>query len=755
MRYGWLWAALACATSATAAAPSTSLSPGQPLQLTLPAGSFSNAVHIDLPAQAERLTVTLAATNGTQDVDLLVRFDSPFPDTTPGGGSPEPDWLMEHAQFMSVSAGGNESIVITRASKHPLREGRLYLSLVNYSQQPAPATVSATLGSAVEFVPFELLFDDTRSDCDVSGWNDTTPASPVRGNTGTTRGQQRRQAAQHAANLVAGELRPTAAIRMQMCWKQLEFDNCQGTLAQAGPRFVAIDNPGDFRSTRMLDARYVMQATPVAVHQAGTSRCRMVGEHCQTASADIMATFNTAVDGSSDASCRFDYGLEPSSNLANSFVSVAMHELAHGLGFIGFVRLDSESPTFGQQMAVFGARFDDGYGRHAIDHQAGVTRPLLSLDSEEMISAMTTAGRLRFAGPETSTSQRNFYVGLPAPDNAARLHAAPTVAPGSTYSHLAQSHSRNLMRASLASDVRTLGLGREVLADVGWSARTKPVPAYPSVSGGQYLDVARNGHGFEIRKIAGLSDAEDLYFVIFYTYDEDGRPEFFNAAGRIVDGVFLPSRNEHGDSLVRPLYQGPGQTVADSDPSFYGEVRIDFVQAGNHPACRDGTPGRHANDAAAILSWELGDKWRQWCVQPLVGGRDGVEVDFSNQWWDPGDGGWGLSVLSFPGAGGDGIGLQLYFPDAGGRGRWALVQTDRYVPGQPLPVLYPTAGYCRTCTMPGSQQFEQIGTMSIDLRAPGEGTSTISFDVTWPGPEGGRFVREGAQVVPVGTPNYR
>jgi hypothetical protein len=748
---------LSLAAAAANAAPSVELRPGQPLAVTLPASGFSNAVFIDVPAGAERLTVRLDAANLAQDVDLLLRYDAPFPNSSFDGRAPLADWLIEHAQFRSVSSRGDESVVITPASKQPLRGGRLYLSLVNFSSSAAAATVSANLGTSTDFIPFDLQFDNTASDCDIAGWSDTTPRAPLRGNAGTTLGEQRRNAMQEAARLMAEELRPNAPIRMQLCWSDtLKFEttetSCSGTLAQAGPRFILIDNPGGGIDVPALDSRYVVQASSVAAHQTGTARCRAAGGDCRTYAPDVRATFSTRWDSATIGTCHLDYGFTSEGTSGPSFISTAMHEMAHGLGFIGFMSLSGDD--IGQQPVFFGQRFDDAYGRHAVDiDSTSTSRALLRIPIDDRKVALTSFTRLRFDGGATRGSSRNRFAAFAAPENAARLHSPTEVAGGSTYSHLSTVHSGELMTAAISSTApRSLSLARDVLADVGWSRSPRQPPTYTHAPG-QYYDIARDGHGFDLRPISGF---DNLYFVVFYSFDADGRPEYFTATGPIIDGVFQPAAGATGDSLLRNLYLGPNQTIADPDPGYRGDVRIDFADATRHPACVEGASERQLDGAVAIMSWNINGTLQQWCTQPLLPGRAGVAVDFGNTWFQPADGGWGLSILSFPGNGGDGLAMQIYFPDAQGRSRWGLMIAPDYRPGQSYPVRIIGNGYCRTCEGPPSAHaLVDIGMMSITLAAPGEGTSTVSFDLTWPGEEGGRFTRSNVPIVPVGTPGYR
>lgn len=753
------------ASAATLAASTQTLQVGQSASVAIVGNGFSNELVLQVPEGVRRLRLRATAADPTADIDLLARRESPFPDATFDGAAPTPEYLFEHATHRSASAGGDEFIVLADASGRPLTPGPLHLSLLNFSSQPQTVSFVSEVLPDDFFFPIQVVFDDPGFGCNLSGWNDTSPRSPVGGNNGTTLGQQRRNALLEAARLLSEALRPLAPLTVQACWDDLEYSNGSGVLAQAGANFLLVDDPGQGRSTGYLAERFVVYPGTVAAHQAGTSLCRFAGGSCSTAPADIHATFNLKVDQASNPASRFDYGFTPQSGTA-SFVSVAMHEITHGLGFFGLVDLDSASPGYGQQKAILGGQpYDDAYGRHVRTSLGGVPSPtpLLRQAGPDVLAAMTSNTGLRFAGPFTLASPDNPFRGYPSPGDQLALHAPGTIARGSTYSHLStlnNSAGPQLMTAAINSaGPRDLGLARLVLEDVGWYREAHAARSTPQVLEGQYFDPRRNGHGFEIRRIAGIDAAngDPLYFVTFYSYDENGRPEYFTATGTVVDGVFAPAKDATtGDSLLRNLYLGresTPQTQADPAPDYDGQVRIDFGPARDHPACFKDAEGRSLEGPLAVLSFQINaEQTTQWCVQALTDPETQAELDFSNQWYDPADGGWGLSVVSVPGEGGDALALEIYYPDAQGKGRWALVQTDRYVPGQTLPV-WSVSGFCRDC--PASElQFQQIGQMQLDLRAPGQGQSTVSFDITWPGVEGGRFVRNGAPIVPVGSPAF-
>jgi hypothetical protein len=67
------------------------------------------------------------------------------------------------------------------------------------------------------------------------GFNDTTAAAPVGGNTGTTLGSQRLNAFQRAAELWGALLDSDVEIRIKATFEPLECTATTGTLGAAGP----------------------------------------------------------------------------------------------------------------------------------------------------------------------------------------------------------------------------------------------------------------------------------------------------------------------------------------------------------------------------------------------------------------------------------------------------------------------------------------------------------------------------------------
>jgi hypothetical protein len=771
MRRAFASAALATAIALPAqAAPEIALQPGVSQTFTAAALSTSNAFYVDVPESAKTLVVELNATaagpNGARpDIDLLLRHGSPIPDRQPDGLAADPEWLFDQAQYRSASSEDEEFIIVSAASQIPLRPGRWFVSVLNFAGFAASAEIRASLRDELQVVPIEIVFDSVGSSsepCDANAWNDAAPRTPIRGNNGTTLGQQRRNAMNEAARLLTEELKPTVPIRINACWRDLgpapDDTSRRFTLAQAGPSDFFVGDVGRGSHAPALPQRYTLYAAAPAAARAGTRTCGFAGGPC--GEPEVFSTFNIKPDQAGSGLRPFDYGLTFTSAQA-TFISVAMHEITHGLGFVGLIGLSS---NVGGRLSIY----DDIYGKHTRWTPNGneSAQPFLRLSQADRVLALTSdtngasaiPGNLRFAGPITISGERvfNSFDCEQRPLQFAPLHAPAPVEPGSTYSHFDLCYTQELMRAVASSaSPHTLGLARNVLYDLGWDPSPKAIVPFATAPDLQYFDPARNGHGIDLRRVAGTPD---LYFMGFYTYDAAGTPEWFTSLGRLVDGVFVPARNEFGDSFVRNLYRANQipQSVVDASAEFEGTVRLDFNQAANSPACLDGAAGRDLNGVLAVMSFELpGHTRQQWCMQPLVSPTATIANNFSSVWYTgTEDAGWGLAVQSLPG---EGVAVGVYYADASGKPRWGLAVAPQFVPGQPIDVLQ-YQGACRTCPAPATLPTLRIGSITLDLAAPGGATAPnnrVSLDVTYPGTEGGRFVRTNTAIIPANEPRYR
>ena len=747
--------ALLAPCAAAQSAPSIPLQSGAAQSFALPPGAFTNSYYIDVAEADQSLAIEVESSTSNVDLDLLLRYGSPIPDSV-DGVAPEASYLIEYAQYFSQSPDDNERLVIGRSNRFPLRAGRWFITVLNFSNVAANATLKGELATSVPpRIPIEVVFTDTSNGCDVAPWNDASPRTPIGGNSGTTLGAQRRNAMLRAAEILGNEIRSPVLVRVQACWQDLPGDANSATLAQAGPYdLIANDRP----PLRVVDGltlagiapflqrNYTVYAAAAAGKQAGTRVCGIVGFDCAE-SYEIIATFNTKIDTADALGDRgFYYGSTPDTctgNCDSDFVSTAMHEMTHGLGFIGLINRDPDEGVVGAKLT----RYDDAYTANVVAVTGdGVGTPFnvrrfSAISDADRGAALVSQSGLRWDGPEALVAQTNPLRTLDPPNNYPRLYAPDPVQPGSSLGHLTAS-GNTLMLPTIINGIRTMGLALPMARNFGWS-ETAAVVAAPFLPRSTiYFDPARDGHGIGFTRIV-----DNLYFLAFYTYDANGLPEWYVAIGPVIDGVFTPASNGNGDSLVRYKYFPNQQPRQRADAAFDGQVRLDFNQAEVSPACNDGV-GRDRSSPLAVMTWSLGaDLDQQWCMQTATTTAQRGNPEYTGLWnAGDADSGWGYSVLTFNGGSGNSLFSLLYYPDSNGDGRWSYIASSNFSNGQTI-TLKQRRGYCRTCAKPASFVDVDAGTINLTINAPngtpGNGNGA-TFTASYQNPPGSSFARTNA-----------
>jgi hypothetical protein len=763
--------ALLGAAGGASAAPTIALQSGQAVNIPMPAGSFTTSYFIDVGANDQLLTLDLT-TPANNDSILGLRFGTPYVDQINGRGA-EANYLLELSHYKSLSFSGSDSIAIGRYNNIPLRQGRWFVVVVNAEATQINATLRATLSQTpATGVPIEVVFTDGATDgsgtnadpCDLNGWTDATARAPAGGNSGATLGEQRRNAVLEAARLLSAELRSPVPVRIKACWGDLGTGNSV-TLARAGPRFVFRNvralatttgglnfvEPDEFNPGLTRPQTWFSSAP--AAKQMGVRLCGSIGQDPSTGSCntryDLRATFNIQVDTPNalgDRSFYYGFSPQPAGGVRDTdFVSVAMHEIAHGLGFLGLVNRTT-NPIGGKFNG-----YDDAYIANIVRVQGDgmatpftVTRFIEGSDADR-VAAMTSVTGLRWDDARATNHPGNVFSALAAPDNLVRLFAPDPIQGGSTLSHIVNATEPNALMLPQASGTqRALGLAFPMLEAVGWSTQTVvPAPKLLSPTT-QFFDPRKPGHGIDISLLGTDADGRDLYLVIFYTYGSAGEPEWYLAQGFFLDGVFMPANNSLGDSLSRFRFvQGGGPQAVDSD----AQIRIDFNSPQFAPACT-GVAGA-AN--GALMTWTIGtDRNQNWCMVPLVPLAPAPNPNFTGTWFGGGaEGAWGASIVSFrSGANNAQFGL-VYYPDSQNNGRWAYYFTDNFQSGMQMNLLE-RRGYGRTAPVPADAlagRFTDVpaGNVTLNLSAPSQNPATgnrIRFNATYQTAPGGSFTRD-------------
>ena len=180
------------------------------------------------------------------------------------------------------------------------------------------------LATVLASVTFEIVNNNAAG----VGFNDTTPAAPVGGNTGTTLGEQRLIAFQYAAAQWGSLLNGSVTIRVGAQFAAL---SCTATTATFGSA-SATEILRDFMNSPQARTWYVKaEANQFAQFDLDPAK------------PDIMATFN--VNLGYNANCLpgtfFYLGLDNQHGSSIDLVTLLLHELAHGLGLASFTNLST------------------------------------------------------------------------------------------------------------------------------------------------------------------------------------------------------------------------------------------------------------------------------------------------------------------------------------------------------------------------------------------------------------------------------
>lgn len=279
------------------------------------------------------------------------------------------------------------------------------------------------------------------------GFNDATPVPPIGGNLGTTLGQQRFIAMQFAADIIGQTLYSDIPISISAEFNQLGGNELGGTLGSAGPVGVLESFAG----------------APIAGTWFPAALANKFGNQDFSHSPEVEAEFNSEVDGAimlgQDS---WYYGLDanPSGNDVD-FVTVALHELLHGFGFLSLIN------SFNGQKYYYS---NDIYSLFL--YRTNSTPSALSdMTNLQRASALKATDFLFW---NNATDPYWHHTNDHDEHNALiSIYAPNPLEYGSSTSHFNTSLiPNNLMQPSYEGAQHQLGIATTVLSKVGWGALT-------------------------------------------------------------------------------------------------------------------------------------------------------------------------------------------------------------------------------------------------------------------------------------------
>ncbi|MFQ5477420.1 MAG: hypothetical protein ACE5E4_02255 [Candidatus Binatia bacterium] len=282
-------------------------------------------------------------------------------------------------------------------------------------------------------------------DGSLEGFNDATPVVAVGGNSGTTLGEQRLKVFEHAASIWAAVLAGSVEVRVGANFDPLTCTASSATLGQAGPTTVH----RDFAGALVAGTWY-----PQALAN------QLAGADLDNLNDDIAAQFNASIGTTCAFPCTWYYGLDgnpPGCDI--DLLSVVLHEIGHGLGFLTLVD------------RVTGAKFlgrDDAFMLSLEDHSLGLSYDQMS--NAERAAANVATGDLHWIGPAVVGVSAVLSAGVNV-DGHVEMFAPNPSQPGSSLSHFSDVLSPDeAMEPFYTSPNHSPGLALELLEDLGWDA---------------------------------------------------------------------------------------------------------------------------------------------------------------------------------------------------------------------------------------------------------------------------------------------
>jgi cysteine-rich repeat protein len=236
------------------------------------------------------------------------------------------------------------------------------------------------------------------------------------------------------------------------------------TLGVGGPARGWATYPGPPEPGLEADHLY-----PIALanKRTGMDLCPPAGS-CSTTH-DIRVRFSSLIDDNTACGYARDfyYGLDANPGSDLDFLAVALHEVAHGFGFVSFVDKTTGEKAKITILPSTTVYLDDPYDDHVENHSTGLFFP--DMTDAERLAAMVNTGNLHWVGPVVAATS-TFLTSGRGLDGHVQLYAPSPVSSGSTLSHWSTSLAPDdLMEPFLTGPNHDLTLSRALLADIGWT----------------------------------------------------------------------------------------------------------------------------------------------------------------------------------------------------------------------------------------------------------------------------------------------
>ena len=235
------------------------------------------------------------------------------------------------------------------------------------------------------------------------------------------------------------------------------------------------------------------------------------------------------------------------------FVSVALHEIGHGLGFTGSARIDTSGN------GLLGFSFPLIYDVFVDDNTGDPITDLVS-PGPELYAAFTGGpGSLFF-----DDSNLNYFR---SPEQTIELHTPPTFSQGSSYSHFSETNLGDELMSpviSFGEAVHTPNLAEIVLKEIGWNFIALPIQLlYFEVNekedghflewktdyeyNNDHFDIERSQNGISFERVGEVPAMDERSSIKTYAFLDTKAPQglsYYRLKQVDIDGSFSYSETK-------------------------------------------------------------------------------------------------------------------------------------------------------------------------------------------------------------------
>lgn len=366
------------------------------------------------------------------------------------------------------------------------------------------------------------------------GLNDLSERTPIGGNTGETLGEQRLNVLFEAARILNESLDITYDVHVGSQFTVLPCSDNGTVLGRAGVPDYYLDYSNG-------------SVVPYALAN------HILDRDLNGSGLEIETEFNSALDNQNGctAGLNWYYGFDSAPENGTSFLSVVLHEIVHGMGFIGLMGSSAHAPFSWPDGKEGFSLLSKNLGR------AGFSATLDEMTRGQRIIAMTSGDRLTWKGDSANSKTSNYSSGVN--QNEIQFYAPSSFDSGSSLSHFDVDLAPDELMEPIYTDTFSdIGLSLEVLIDMGWSPNPDNLPNYPP----------------EFTEIPAQTTSEDTSFIVELSasdinedeliFDVSGTSEGLSASVSESTLTVTPGENFFGEGTVTASVYDGENTVTTS-----------------------------------------------------------------------------------------------------------------------------------------------------------------------------------------------